>query len=148
MDATLDEDAGFLERMRRRRPPCIETLNGEVVAIDSAAGRATMRFVATEAFCHSGDIVQGGFVTGMLDAAMSQAAIARSRLTANVPTLEIKVSFFAPAHPGVLRAEGRVARWGRSVAFLEGTLHDPQDRVVASATATIRLVPRERKATG
>lgn len=131
----------ILRHLRERRPPCLDTLRGELLEVDQEAGRVVMAFEAVPEFCHSGDIVQGGFITGMLDTAMANAAMARGGLAMSVPTLELKVSFFAPGHPGPLRAEAEVVRWGRSTAFLEATLFDGKAQMIARASSTVRLVP-------
>ena len=44
-----------------------------VVELDPA-GRATIEYQAGMHMCHSGGVVQGGFVTGWIDAAMAYAA--------------------------------------------------------------------------
>lgn len=137
-------DQEILDALRKRLPPAIRTLNGEVVDVDSAHGKVTMRFRAVPEFCHSGDIVQGGFITGMLDTAMAHAAVARSRMSMAVPTLELKVSFFQPGRPGLLRAEGRVLRWGKSIAFLESDLYDEAGAEIARASSTVKLAPLRR----
>ena len=46
-----------------------------IVTMDPA-GRATLEYRARPEMCHSGGVVQGGFVTGWIDAAMAHAAIA------------------------------------------------------------------------
>ena len=46
-----------------------------IVEIDPK-GRAVLEYEAKPAQCHSGGVVQGGFVTGWIDAAMAHAAIA------------------------------------------------------------------------
>jgi uncharacterized protein (TIGR00369 family) len=134
-------DAEMLEIFRRDRPPCLRTLNGMPEAVDQAAGSARIAFEAVADFCHSGDVVQGGFIAGMIDSAMAQAVLARTRLALSPPTLELKVSFFAPATPGRYRAEGRVTHMGQSIVFLEGDLRREDGVRIAAATATARLRP-------
>jgi acyl-CoA thioesterase len=136
-------DAEILETLRKGRAPAIAMLGGELTAVDTSAGTVAMKFVATAQMCHSGDIVQGGFVTGWLDTSMAHCAIARSHMTMLVPTLEVKVSFFEPAHPGEHTTLARVVRWGRSTAFLEAELHDAANKLIAKASCTCRLVPRK-----
>ena len=97
------------------------------------------------AFCHSqGTVCQGGFLTGMVDIAMANAALAKGRFAFAVPTLELKISFLEPVGPGHVIVEGRVMRWGGSVAFLEGDIRDEQGRLVVHATCTVKIVrPKE-----
>ena len=47
-----------------------------VISLDPA-GRAQIEYAASMAQCHSGGVVQGGFVTGWIDAAMAHAVIAK-----------------------------------------------------------------------
>lgn len=136
--------AEIIARLRRERQPCVETMGGEVLEVDGQRGWIKMRWVAKPEFCHSGNIVQGGFITGMVDSSMAHAAMVRGHFQMAVPTLEIKVSFFSPGHPGPMIGEGWVERWGRSTAFLEGRLYREGGDIVAKASATARLVPAKR----
>lgn len=107
-------------------------------------GRATLEYQAGTHMCHSGGVVQGGFVTGWIDAAMAHAAIAMGGPDVSPMTLELKVSFFAPARPGLVVAEGWVERRGRSTCFFEGRLTDASGKVLAKASSTLMLASRER----
>jgi uncharacterized protein (TIGR00369 family) len=89
-------------------------------------------------------VVQGGFVTGWIDAAMAHAAIALNGPDVTPMTLELKVSFFAPVRPGLVIAEGWVERNGRKTAFYEGHLKDASGKVLAKATSTMLLADRAR----
>ena len=141
------KDSEILERLRRDRPPALKTLGAECIEVRADSGRVTIRCTATREHCHSieqsskGGIVQGGFITGWLDTAMAHACIVRSKFTLAVPTLEVKVSFLAPAHPGAYKATGWITRWGRSIAFLDAELVDAAGELIAKASSTARLVP-------
>ena len=114
-----------------------------IVSLDPA-GRATLEYEARPEMCHSGGVVQGGFVTGWIDAAMAHAAIAANGMGVTPMTLELKVSFFAPARPGRVIAEGWVERAGKRTCFYEGRLSDSNGAVLAKATSTIMLADRAR----
>jgi molybdopterin converting factor subunit 1 len=103
-------------------------------------GHVRMEFTATEQFLNPAGVVQGGFLTAMLDDTMGPAAVAQVGPGHFVPTLELKVSFLRPVGPGRLVGDGRVVHLGQSVVFLEGTLEDEDGNVVAKATATARVV--------
>jgi len=134
-------DTDLLALMRANPPEPVKTLNGELIDIDSARGTCRFRFEVVLAFCHShGRICQGGFLTGMVDTAMANAAIVKGNLAVAVPTLELKISFFEAMGPGVVFAEGRVMRWGGSVGFLDGDLTDEKGRLIVHATSTIKIV--------
>ena len=120
-----------------------ETL-GQQRVVSNADGRAVIEYVAGLHMCHSGGVVQGGFISGWLDAAMAHAAMSAAGGEVTPMSLELKVSFFAPARPGLVIAEGWVERQGRSVCFLEGRLTDASGAVLAKASSTVRLMDRTR----
>ena len=105
-------------------------------------GRAILEYLAGPHMCHSGGVVQGGFVCGWIDAAMAHAVIAETGGEVTPMSLELKVSFFAPARPGLVIAEGWVERRGRGTAFLEGRLVNTAGEVLAKASSTARLLAR------
>ncbi len=115
--------------------------NGRVLESDGEAGRAVLEFTCAPAMCHSGGVAQGGFVTGWIDSAMAHACIARYTTDFWIATLEVKVSFFKPANPGLVVAEGWIERAGKQTVFAEGQLLDGEGNVLAKASSTIRLVP-------
>jgi uncharacterized protein (TIGR00369 family) len=53
----------------------------------------------------------------------------------------MKTSFLRPAMPGALRGVGRVVKWGRTVCFMEGELHDAEGRLLAKSTGTAIPTP-------
>ncbi|MBN8500446.1 MAG: PaaI family thioesterase [Sphingomonadales bacterium] len=114
-----------------------------IVEIDPA-GRAVLEYEARPAQCHSGGVVQGGFVTGWIDAAMAHAAIALAGDSVVPMTLELKVSFFAPARPGPVFAEGWAVKHGKRTAFYEGALKDAAGNLLAKATSTMAMIDRGR----
>jgi molybdopterin converting factor subunit 1 len=108
--------------------------------LSAEPGHVRMEFTASEQFLNPAGVVQGGFITAMLDDTMGPAAVAQLGPGYFAPTLELKVSFLRPVGPGTLVADGRVVHVGRSIAFLEGSLADEEGNVVATATATARVV--------
>jgi acyl-coenzyme A thioesterase PaaI-like protein len=110
--------------------------------MDAEAGRAVLEYMAGIHMCHSGGVVQGGFVTGWLDAAMAHAVIAATGFDVTPMSLELKVSFFAPASPGLVTAEGWIERRGKSTCFGEARLLNPAGEVLAKCSSTLRLISR------
>jgi len=106
--------------------------------------RAVLEYRATMAMCHSGGIVQGGFVTGWIDAAMAHAVLSATGFTKTPLSLEIKISFLKATPPGLVIAEGWIEKLGRSTAFLEGRLLNEKGEVLAKGSSTAKLAPLER----
>ncbi|PZQ60190.1 MAG: PaaI family thioesterase [Phenylobacterium zucineum] len=122
-------------------PGLHETL-GQIRVVSMDAGRAVIEYRVGPHMCHSGGVAQGGFVCGWIDAAMAHASMSLSPDMTPM-SLELKVSYFAPARPGVVVAEGWIERRGRATCFAEGRLLDAAGQVLAKASSTIRLLPRE-----
>ena len=129
-----------------RKPQGVAKLLGLEDVVDNGAqsGRAVLHFRATMEMCHSGGIVQGGFVTGWLDMAMANVVLSKTNYEQNLLSLEIKVSFLASAGPGLIIAEAWVERMGRSTGFLEARLTNEAGNVLAKASSTVKLVPMKR----
>jgi uncharacterized protein (TIGR00369 family) len=123
--------------------PLHETL-GQRRIVSMAGGRARIEYDAGMHMTHSGGVAQGGFVTGWIDAAMAHAVISQAGGDLMPMTLEIKVSFFAPARPGLVVAEGWVEKAGKTTCFCEGQLEDADGGVLAKASATIKLMARAK----
>lgn len=132
----------FIDRLNADAPPSIKTLGGKIAAFDSESGILEFHFMAAEPHTHSGDVVQGGFVAGMLDAAMAHVVFGVLQRIVILATLEIKVSYLDIARPGKLIAFGRVLRLGKSIGFLEAELFDANGTLLAKGTSTVRIIDR------
>jgi acyl-coenzyme A thioesterase PaaI-like protein len=93
----------IIEEIEARRPPAWDLLNGRLISYDQDRNRVVMEWQAEERHCHSvkghpkGGIVQGGIVTGWLDAAMASACLFDGDPQIAVASLEIKVAFLRRA---------------------------------------------------
>ena len=139
------EVPALIERWRELRPRYLALFAGDVVALDVERGELEMAFEVGPQWGHVIGL-QGGIVAGMLDSAMAQCLILCSGFRLGPPTLELKVSYLAPARPGAFRALGQVLHRGRSVAFARAELRDAKGALVATASATSRLVARDPEA--
>jgi uncharacterized protein (TIGR00369 family) len=83
-----------------------------------------------------GSIVHGGLVGTVLDTAMGGACATVLEDGESFLTADLRVEFIRAARPGVLRAEGRVVRKTRRVAFCAADLYDAEGTHLASARCT------------
>ncbi len=131
-----------IKRLTAHSPPFLDLLGGEVVTLDADQQICEMHFDISEQLCHSVNVVQGGFVTAMLDAAMTHAVFGFVPDITTVATLEVKVSFLEPSLAGRFRCRGHVQKAGRSLVFLTGELCDDDGVMTATSTSTAKLVRR------
>jgi acyl-CoA thioesterase len=120
----------------------LQSTLGQVRVVSDEGGRSVIEYRVGPQMCHSGGVAQGGFVCGWIDAAMAHASLSIAPEMTPM-SLELKVSYFAPARPGLVIAEGWIERRGKATCFAEGRLLDPEGKVLAKASSTIRLIPRE-----
>ncbi len=129
----------FLKNMFSRPPQTTLGIK-RVVNIDFNRGEAEAIYTAKKNMCHSDNIVQGGFITGWLDAIMALACMCKEGADVLVLSLEIKTSFLKSVHPGDLKVKGKVIKSGKNIAFLEGELIDNKNNLLAKANQTVKLI--------
>lgn len=123
------------------KDPMMQTMGFvRMVDVDTDAGRVIVEFEAKKNQCHSGNIVQGGFVTGWIDNAMATAAMANVNFTKVSISLDVHVSFYRAAHPGIVVAEGWVEHAGGRTVFAEGQLRTIEGEIIAKGTSTLALI--------
>jgi len=125
---------------RRPAPPAAATLGWTLSWIAPERGEIEVRFDARTDFTNPMGSVQGGFLAAMLDDTLGPALVATLGDGEFAPTLELKVSFLRPAAPGPITGTGRVVHRGGSIAFLAGELRNEAGEVLATATATARVI--------
>jgi uncharacterized protein (TIGR00369 family) len=129
-----------IEQLNQNRPACLVSLDGRVESMNPAEKSAVMSFTVPLDFCHSGNVVQGGFVAAMLDAAMSHAVFTHIDNVVALPTLELKVSYLAASLAGSFSAKGKIIRAGKSIVFLEAELFNEQGELTATASSTAKVI--------
>ena len=137
-------EKNIIERMSAFRPPFLDLFDCEITKILPEEGLCEMQFYISKQYCHSVNIVQGGFITMMLDSVSSHATFAMSENILGVSTLELKVSFYAPSLSGKFKAVGKVEKLTRNFAFLSADLFNDEGERTASLTATAK-VSRQKK---
>ena len=122
-------------------PECARTLGLEILEADPPAGRVKIAFEGRREFCNPRGFVQGGFLAAMLDDCMGPAVLIHTDGAAFPTTINLNVSFLAPACPGRLIGEGRIVQLGKTICFAEADLTDAAGVIVARASASLRIVP-------
>jgi len=137
----MKSDEEILKSFQKNNAPCIETLGAKVIEFYSDPPKIVMEFEAIHEFTHSeGQVVQGGFVTGMLDAPMAHLLMGLFDFKVSPMTLDINVSFLAPSKPGKLNCIAEVVQLGKSTAFMSSKLFQ-NNSLVATSTSTVKLIP-------
>jgi uncharacterized protein (TIGR00369 family) len=132
----------FWDTMEGRAPlpRAAATLGFELIAADVENGTIEVAFAATEDFTTPLGEVLGGFLAAMLYDTVGPALLATLEPGQFISTLDLKASFLRPAFPGRLVGRGRVVHREGDIAFLEASLTNSDEAVVATAAATARVI--------
>src|SRR5690606_2499701 len=118
---------------------------GTIGAIGEAYGEdyARIRMPYRADLTNSGGTFHGGALATLLDVALCSAARPADGSDLMVVTLDRARHRIASSSRDGL-AEARCLRRGKSVAFSQGEVRSLEGELLATATATLKLVPRRR----
>ena len=128
----------ILDQMKNSPPQFLKDMGCEIIHVDAVKGICEMDFNIDERYCHSGDIIQGGFVTAMLDAVTTFSVFGTNKIK-YLASLEVKVNFYEASRAGKFHAIGRIDRMGKSTAFLSGDLFNEAGERTASISTTAKI---------
>ncbi|MHB8379656.1 MAG: PaaI family thioesterase [Acidimicrobiales bacterium] len=125
-------------------PPNCDLTLGMTCVDKSVPGRTVWRARVDERFLNPVGRVQGGFLAALLDSAMGASAVTvvgnRRVIVANT---EMKVTFLRSAKAGDdLTCVATVLKAGKVISFLEATIVDDEDRLIATASSTYLIKER------
>ncbi len=126
----------LVERFNAKQPPTGPLFGMKVLSVDIEKCIVRMSFQPDDRVINPRGTVQGGIVTAMLDDCAAYAGIVALGEPGFIASLELKTSFFSPAFPGQLFAEGRCIKMGKSSCFLEAELTDGNGKLLAKLTST------------
>jgi uncharacterized protein (TIGR00369 family) len=131
--------------MALRIPPNSDVMLGMTCIDKSDPGVTVWAMTPSEQFANPSGVMQGGFVAAFADSAMSTAAVTNLRdRKAYVANTELKISFLKAVAIGErLTCTARVIGGGQRVAFVEAEVTDSSGTLLAKASSTYLLTPRE-----
>ena len=135
----------FRERAKGNDVPVARLIGFEVS--DVADGHATITLSAGPEHANPMGTLHGGILCDIADAAMGMAFASTLAAGESLTTVELKINFFRPVWRAQLRAEGTVLERGRTIGYVECTITDKENRLVAKAASTC-MVLRGEKAGG
>lgn len=122
------------------KPPCATLLGWRLVDARPDDGWARFGFEARQEFLNPAGFVQGGMLSAMLDDTMGPTVLLNTQGRLYTVTIDMRISFIAPARVGAFFGEGQVVNLGGTIGFVEGRLMDAEDRLIAKASASVRLI--------
>lgn len=130
MTGISSEVAEFVKKIR-----FAEHLGVRIDALDRGLARLSLEIKPE--FTTSWGTVHGGAILSLLDITLSMSARTLYDPPRSIMTIDLSAQFIGTAK-GVIRAEGRVAKAGKSTIFCEGEVRDDAGELVAKAIGTFR----------
>ena len=121
-------------------PPCSRLLGWRLLDARPEQGWVRIGFDGKPEFCNPAGFIQGGILTAMLDDTMGPAVFIMTEGKLYTATISMTVNFLAPAKPGLIVGEADVTQIGKTIAFVEARLTAQDGVVLATSTASARLV--------
>jgi len=141
---TLAPDIEQRVRASFARQGLINTLNGKIAFM--GPGELHLEAPFDERFTQQDGFLHAGIVTTLMDSACGYAAYTLMPTGSRVLSVEFKVNFLNPARGERFRAEGRVAKSGKTISVCEGklfALQEGQGKLVAMMQATMICIRKE-----
>src|SRR5579863_7988601 len=136
---------GFRERAKANDVPIARLIGFEATTI--ADGRATVVLAAGPQHANPMGTLHGGVLCDIADAAMGMAFASTLAPNETFTTVELKINFFRPVRQAQLKAEAIVVRRGHTIGYVECTITDEENRLIAKAASTCMAL-RGQKAEG
>jgi len=141
MKSHLIERVSFVEqelarRLRKSNP-------GKLFGLELQAaeeGRAVLRMRVRTQHKQVHGVVHGGILASLADTAGGICCYTVLPRGTRVATVEMKINFLEPVDRGVLTAEARLLRRGRTFAVVDCDVHDRAGKLVAKALMTFAIV--------
>ena len=135
MAAVTPEVAEFVKKVR-----FAEHLGVKIDDLEKGVARLSL--VIKPEYTTSWGTVHGGAILSLLDITLSMSARTLYDPPRSIMTIDLSAQFIGTAK-SLIRAEGRVAKAGKSTIFCEGEVRDEAGELVAKAIGTFRsLEPR------
>ncbi len=103
-------------------------------------GRSVVTYSPEASHLNTHGMAHGGAIMTLMDVGLARAARGPG-MAEGIVTIELKTSFMRAAS-GPLRCEGRLIQRTATLAFVEGSVFDAQDRLCAHGTGTFKYVTR------
>jgi len=86
-------------------------------------------------------IVHGGVLATLIDTATFWSVFLRLPEDAGLVNIDLKLNYLKSISTGIMTAQGRCIRAGRSINYAEASIKDKEGNLVAHGTSTLMVLP-------
>jgi len=135
-------DHPLIKQATERGVPVANLIGFQVMEISS--GRAVASMQTGPQHTNPMGTLHGGILCDIADAAMGMAFVSTLEPDQSFTTVELKINFFRPVWNSQITAEAVVTHRGRTTGYVECTLKDENNKLVAKAVSTCTVLTGER----
>ncbi len=120
-------------------PPSAKWMGMDLIEHKPDAMYSKVSFAPNPDMINFGGVIQGGFLTAMMDDAMGFNAFISLGMKQSMASIDLHTHYYSAVPMGPIEVEAWVIRAGKSVAFLEAKLYDKDGKLAARATSSSKL---------
>lgn len=95
--------------------------------------------------CNIFGVAHGALLFAMADVGMGMVLSAKLPGDRRLGSISITANYLRAGKPGLLKAESRIVRQGRAVAFLESEIRDGESNVCARFSGLFHIYPNDEE---
>jgi len=133
-------DRTWIEHLARTMP-YYRHIGIKLVRLDR--GRSELQLKMTRSLTQSSGIAHGGVAASLIDSAVGLALCTLIEPDQMISTVEMKVNYFTPARPGLIKATGMIIHKGKRIAVGEALVFE-ENKVVAKGLVTYMILEGKR----
>ncbi len=103
--------------------------------------QATVKLETAQCHLQPFGIVHGGVMATLIDTATFWSVFLRLPEDAGLVNIDLKLNYLKSIASGVMAAEGRCIRAGRSINYAEASVKDSEGNLIAHGTSTLMVLP-------
>lgn len=103
--------------------------------------RAAVELATARCHLQPYGIVHGGVLATLVDTATFWSVFMRLPQDAGLVNIDLKLNYLRPVESGLLKAEGRAIRSGKSISYAEARVVSADGELVAHGTSTLMVLP-------
>ena len=122
-------------------PPSARWMGMDIIEHDSERMFSRVSFAPNADMINFGGVIQGGFLSAMMDDAMGFNTFISLGMKYAMATIDLHTQFLKAVPMGPIIGEAEVTKVGKAIVFAEAKLYIQDDELAARATSSLKLRP-------
>ncbi|MEE9313808.1 MAG: PaaI family thioesterase [Rhizobiaceae bacterium] len=120
-------------------PPSAKWMGMDLIEHREDENYTKVSFQPNDDMLNFGGVIQGGFLTAMMDDAVGFNAFISLKMKYALATIDLHTHFYKAVKMGPITVEAWIIRAGKSIVFLEAKLYDCDGELAAAMKSSMKL---------